>query len=428
MDGRADTDEQDGETLEVVLPEPSGRWIVEAGARAIPSVQHVDEGAPVVIGTDASCTIRVFDRTVSHRHCRVTAERGLLLVEDLGSRNGIFVGGGRVRTAELLPGANLVVGRMVIACRNARPTGQKDRDAEPPTLPGVIGASAVMRDLARDLGRLAIVKAPVLFQGETGSGKDVIARALHAMGPRKRRPFVALNVGTLPRELADAELFGHERGAFTGAHVAREGAFVEADGGTLFLDEVADLVPDLQVKLLRVLEDGEVRPIGGRARRRVDVRIMSACWAPLESRVAEGSFRQDLFQRLAVCVVNVPPLRDRGSDLPELARHLLDSLREDVGRCEVAPAALAKLAAHPFPGNVRELKNVLYRAALRCSGGVIGPDDVAISLANPAPSFARPVPLTRDQARALVTTLGGNVSAAARQAGVARSTFRDWMR
>jgi DNA-binding NtrC family response regulator len=414
--------------LEVTIPVASGVWIIEAGARASPPSRLVEEGTAAVVGADESCGIRLFDRTVSHRHCRVAAQGGLLVVDDLGSRNGTFVGGARVQRAELLPGANMVVGRVVIACRNAPGVTARDLEIEPPSLPGVIGTSGVMRDLAREVGRLSTVRAPVLLQGETGSGKDVIARALHAMGPRKRRPFVALNVGTLPRELADTELFGHERGAFTGAHVAREGAFVEADGGTLFLDEVADLTPDLQVKLLRVLEDGEVRPVGGRARRRVDVRVVSACWAPLERRVAEGSFRQDLYQRLAVCVVEVPPLRDRGSDLPELARHLLESIRDEIGPCDIAPAALAKLAAHSFPGNVRELKNVLYRAALRCADGLIGPDDLAPCLAYPTSAATHSIALTREQARALVATLGGNVSAAARQARVARSTFRDWMR
>src|SRR5205823_5078262 len=157
----------------------------------------------------------------------------------------------------------------------------------------------------------------VLLRGETGSGKDVLARAIHGLGVRRARPFVPLNMGTLPRELADAELFGHERGAYTGAHGAREGAFAQAHGGSLFLDEIAEPALDLQVKLLRVLEDGEVRPIGGRARR-VDVRIVSATWAPLHRRVAEGLFRQDLYQRLAVFVIDVPPLRDRRTDIPTL--------------------------------------------------------------------------------------------------------------
>ena len=164
-----------------------------------------------------------------------------------------------------------------------------------------------MRRVMREAMRFASVKGPVLLRGETGTGKDILARAIHAVGQRQKKPFVPLNVGTLPRELADSELFGHERGAYTGAHTAREGAFVEANGGSLFLDEIAELTLDLQVKLLRVLEDGEVRAVGGRGVRRVDVRVISATWAPLHRRVAEGLFRQDLYQRLAVFVIDVPP-------------------------------------------------------------------------------------------------------------------------
>jgi DNA-binding NtrC family response regulator len=234
-----------------------------------------------------------------------------------------------------------------------------------------------------------------------------------------------LNVGTLPRELADAELFGYERGAFTGAHVAREGAFVEAHGGTLFLDEIAELPLDMQVKLLRVLEDGEVRPLGAKARRKVDVRVVSATWAPLLRRVAEGTFRQDLYQRLAVFVVEVPPLRERRSDIPALVSCFLNELRSEVGEKEVSSAALSRLAAYGWPGNVRELRNVLYRAAVRVSGHLVRANDIAESL-SVLRSPCRMV-MSGGDARALVENHGGNVSAAARQIGIARSTLRGWM-
>jgi DNA-binding NtrC family response regulator len=295
-------------------------------------------------------------------------------------------------------------------------------DVDVAPLPGIVGTSLAMRRVAREVRRVADLKGPVLLRGETGSGKDVLARAIHGLGIRRARPFVPLNVGTLPRELADAELFGHERGAYTGAHGSREGAFVQAHGGTLFLDEIAELSLDLQVKLLRVLEDGEVRPIGGRARRTVDVRVVSATWAPLHRRVAEGLFRQDLYQRLAVFVIDVPPLRERRADLPALAARFLDDFATEVGPRELTSGALAKLAGYGWPGNVRELRNVLYRAAAS-SGSRIGGGDIAASL--DISSTPERVPLSPEQARAAVATHGGNVSAAARQLGVARSTLRD---
>jgi DNA-binding NtrC family response regulator len=345
-----------------------------------------------------------------------------VVVEDLGSKNGVFVGGARVERAYLGPGAAFVIGRVVLSCRPSSKESLSGEDDPTCSLPGVIGASLAMRRAVREALRCAAVKGPVLLRGETGSGKDILARAIHAAGPRQRRPFVPLNVGTLPRELADSELFGHERGAYTGAHASREGAFAAAHGGTLFLDEIAELTPDLQVKLLRVLEDGEVRPLGGRNVRRVDVRVISATWAPLQRRVAEGLFRQDLYQRLAVFVVDVPPLRERRIDIPLLAARFLAELEHEVGPRQLSASSLARLASYGWPGNVRELRNVLYRAALASSGPIIGSQDVADSL--DLAGGPQRMALSPEQARAAVMGHGGNVSAAARHLGVARSTFR----
>jgi DNA-binding NtrC family response regulator len=359
---------------------------------------------------------------VSGRHCAVGVAGGVIGVEDLGSKNGVFLGGAKIAKAELGAGSSFVIGRVVVT---SNPNGSRAlaEDAEAATLPGIVGSSIAIRRVTGDIRRLARVKGPVLLRGETGTGKDVLARALHALGPRQARPFIPLNVGTLPRELADAELFGHERGAYTGAHGAREGAFVRAHGGTLFLDEIAELTPDMQVKLLRVLEDGEVRPLGGRASRKVDVRVVSATWAPLHQRVAEGCFRQDLYQRLAVFVVDVPALRERRVDLPHLARHFLHELEPEVGPHDLSAAALAKLASYGWPGNVRELRNVLYRAALAGKGRLLGSGDIADSLELCVAPHK--LCISPEQAHAVVDSHGGNVSAAARQLGVARSTFRD---
>jgi hypothetical protein len=408
-------------TLDIGRERPNASWWIEGANQTHPSICVLREGEGVVAGSSANAPLRVLDRSVSGTHCALAVEEGRLVVRDLGSKNGVFVGGAKVERAELGPDSTFVIGRVVLTCRpgSNRPPG--DEIAVAP-LPGFVGSSLAVRRVTLEARRVAAVKGPVLLRGETGSGKDVLARAIHAASPRHRGPFIPLNVATLPRELAAAELFGHERGAYTGAHGAREGAFVQAHGGTLFLDEIAELSPELQVKLLRVLEDGEVRPIGGRTRRKVDVRVLSATWAPLHQRVAESQFRQDLYQRLAVFVIDVPPLRERRSDLPTLVEHFLGQLAPEVGARELSAGALAKLAAYAWPGNVRELRNVLYRAAIASEGRVMGTREIAESLA----LLAAPqrVTVSAEQARAIVDSHGGNVSAAARHLGLARSTFR----
>jgi transcriptional regulator with AAA-type ATPase domain len=420
--GSASTDDTASQwTLEIGRERPSAPWWVEGASLCQPAVRVLGEGHSAVVGSGPSAELRIVDRSVSSTHCVLAVEQGRLLVRDLGSKNGIFVGGARVQQAELGPGASFVAGRVVLTCRPGSLRAAGDELVAPP-LPGFVGASLAVRRVTHEVRRVANVKGPVLFRGETGTGKDVLARALHAAGPRRGGPFVPLNVATLPRELADAELFGHERGAYTGAHGAREGAFAQAHGGTLFLDEIAELAHDLQVKLLRVLEDGEVRPLGGRARK-VDVRVLSATWAPLHQRVAEGRFRQDLYQRLAVFVIDVPPLRERRSDLPILVERFLRDIAPEVGVREVTAGALAKLAAYAWPGNVRELRNVLYRAAISASGTTLGTKEIAESLELSA--APRRIQVSTEQARAVVESHGGNVSAAARHLGVARSTFRD---
>jgi len=412
-------------TLEIGRERPAAPWWVEGASLCQPAVRVLEEGGSLVIGSGPAAELRVIDRSVSAIHCALVVENGRLVVRDLGSRNGVFVGGAKIDRAELGAGSSFVVGKVVLTCRpgGARIPGD---DLVVAPLPGFSGTSLAARRVTHDVRRVANVKGPVLLRGETGTGKDVLARAMHGVGPRRSGPFVPLNVATLPRELADAELFGHERGAYTGAHGAREGAFAQAHGGTLFLDEIAELSLDLQVKLLRVLEDGEVRPIGGRLRRKVDVRVLSATWAPLHQRVAEGRFRQDLYQRLAVFVIDVPPLRERRSDLPILVEQFLREIAPEVGARELSAGALAKLSAYGWPGNVRELRNVLYRAAIAGQGPTLGTKEIAESLEVSAGPHR--VSVSAEQAHAVVASHGGNVSAAARHLGVARSTFRGLLR
>jgi len=236
---------------------------------------------------------------------------------------------------------------------------------------------------------------------------------------------VVINVSALPRELIESELFGHERGAFTGAVTRRSGAFDEAQGGTLFLDEIGELPLDAQPKLLRALDGYEVRRVGAAGSgRRADVRVIAATHVPLEERVMAKEFRRDLFHRLEVFVLNVPPLRDRRGDIAPICREILARLADELGSRSISPHAVARLASHDWPGNVRELRNVLYRACDRVPrDAVIDVADIDLAL-HPKRPERRPLMLTPELARALLREHKGNLSAAARAAGTARTTFR----
>jgi DNA-binding NtrC family response regulator len=382
--------------------------------------------------------IGIADSTVSARHARIEVAHGKARIVDLGSRNGTWLGGARVEAAALSVGSCAILGRSAIALEEATladdvlddlPT--EEDDDEP--LPGAIGRAPSMRALGAAVRVFSQLSAPVLVRGESGSGKEVVARALHALSPRRDGPFHALNLGALPRELAEGELFGHERGAFTGAIGPRAGVFELADGGTLLLDELGELPLDMQAKLLRVLETSEVRRLGARTSKRIDVRVVAATWAPLEKRIAEGTFREDLFHRIAVLVLDVPPLRERRGDVPAIAAALLERSRAELGEKLLSPAAASRLSAESWPGNVRELRNVIYRAAAQARGETIEAADVARALTPRASSSAPPPPAMRPirDARTaidLVTAHGGSIAAAARACGVPRETLRDWVR
>lgn len=225
--------------------------------------------------------------------------------------------------------------------------------------------------------KAARTRVPVLIEGESGVGKEVIAQAIHAASPRHRNRLIAVNCGAIPTNLVESELFGHERGAFTGAFERQIGKFIDADMGTIFLDEVSELPLEAQVKLLRVLQDGEVQPLGARMPVRIDARIIAATNKVLEQEVAAGRFREDLYYRLNVMHVAVPPLRERAGDIPALARHLLARLSSQHGlkSLSITNEALGLLMQHDWPGNVRQLQNVLFRAAVLCEGDFLTPAD-----------------------------------------------------
>lgn len=292
----------------------------------------------------------------------------------------------------------------------------------------IIGTSAAMDDLFETLRRVLDTDATVLIEGESGTGKELVARALHYEGPRAERPFVALFCGSLPDELLESELFGHRKGAFTGATVDKKGLFEAADSGTVFLDEVGDLSPKLQTALLRVLQTGEVKRVGDTETRRVDVRVVSATNRPLADLAEDGRFREDLMYRLNTIRVELPPLRRRRADVPVLAHHFLD--RFAVGsRARVegfTPEALAALQRHRWPGNVRELENAVERAVVLARGSVVTPEDLRLPEAAPSDDgddIEAGLTMKDVERLAVQRTLeacGGNVSETARTLGVSR--------
>ncbi len=273
----------------------------------------------------------------------------------------------------------------VALVRRALPEAMPGPVPQPvPTLPSaeLVGDAPAMRALFRAIGRLAQAPLSVLITGETGTGKELVARALHRESPRTHKPFVALNTAAIPAELLESELFGHEAGAFTGAHKRHVGRFEQADGGSLFLDEIGDMPASLQTRLLRVLAEGEFFRVGGRELIRVDVRVIAATHQPLETLVEQGRFRADLLHRLDVVRLPLPPLRERREDIPQLASRFLANAaqRLQLPAKNLSSAALDRLRAHHWPGNVRELENLCWRLAALAPGASIGISDLAMAM------------------------------------------------
>jgi two-component system response regulator AtoC len=314
---------------------------------------------------------------------------------------------------------------------------------------GLVGRSAAMRAAYRLLEKAAAVDATVLVAGETGTGKELAARAIHAMSARRERRFVPVNCGALPAELVESELFGHARGAFTGAAAAKPGLFQEAEGGTIFLDEVGELPLPAQVKLNRVLQEKEIRRVGETQAVPVDVRVVAATHRDLREEVRAGRFREDLFYRLNVFAVTLPPLRERPEDVPLLAAHFLEKHANALRRTlsGFAPDALARLAAHAWPGNVRELENVVERAVAVAGGARVEAADLPAEVGAAPGAPAPPAPqaalaalpykdavagardrVTREYLVALLAEFGGNVTRAAERAGLERESLHRLLR
>ncbi|HQY62943.1 MAG: sigma 54-interacting transcriptional regulator [Myxococcales bacterium] len=403
------------------LPGERGEWVLEVHQRHGTSVLALGE-APFTLGSSRRASHRLEDPMVSGVHCEVALAAGRLRVVDLGSRNGTYVGPARVREAWAGVGGTITLGETQLVVQRRELDDEAAGEAGEP-LPQIAGGSLAMRRLAARVRRLANRSSPVLVSGETGTGKELVAQALHTEGKRRAAPFVPVNVAALPRELVESELFGHERGAFTGAVARRAGAFGDAQRGTLFLDEIGELPLDAQPKLLRALDGYEVRRVGsGGGGERADVRVVAATHKALLEDVQARRFRRDLYHRLEAFVLELPPLRERRGDVAAIARRLLAAHASEIGPRALTPAALARLAAHDWPGNVRELRNVLLRAAeLADDGRVLTDAHIARGLRRPHAPRASP---TVSYGQALLEKHGGNFTAAARDAGMPRTSFR----
>ena len=316
----------------------------------------------ILIGSHASADLPLTDPYVSRVHARIDVEEQGFVLRDLGSTNGTRVLGTRIREALLDDGSIIELGSTRVRFALLQERFRIELAAED-VFEDLVGRSVPMRELFALLARVSPSEATILIEGETGTGKELVARAIHARSRRADRPFVVFDCGAVASGLIESALFGHERGAFTGAVAAQPGVFERADGGTVFLDELGELAPELQPKLLRVLEQGEVRRVGATENRQVDVRVVAATHRDLERMVAEGRFREDLFYRLAVIRLRVPPLRERRDDIPLLAAHFARAMDAPE---TLTPAVLetmfADLRDRDLPGNVRELRNLVERA------------------------------------------------------------------
>lgn len=388
----------------------------------------LDFDGTVVIGTHPDAGLTLKDSTISRYHVELAARPDGVRVRDLESTNGTYLGGTRIAEVIVEEEATISLGKTVLKVgMTEADLGTPDEQA---TFGQAVGASATMKQLFGILERVSQSDSTVLLLGETGTGKEVLARAIHERSRRAARPFVVVDCGAVAPSLIESELFGHIKGAFTGAIADRNGAFLEADTGTVFLDELGELPLELQPKLLRVLEAGTVRRVGEDKHRKVDVRIVAATHRDLEKEVEANRFRRDLYYRLAVVPVTVPPLRDRLDDIPLLAQHFVKGMGR--GEFELPRTLLSRFSAYHWPGNVRELRNLVERALAGADLEPLAqePSNARVLVSSTESITDLPFKeakerlidgFTREYLVALLEKCGGNISQMAREAGIARN-------
>jgi DNA-binding NtrC family response regulator len=435
------------------------KLVTQVGGRAR---EHTFDKATITIGAMEDNDLVISDDTVSRYHCRIVQEETAYLLVDLGSTNGTFINRVRIKEGYLKPGCTIGLGNTEVKFHAADEKveivpSRKER------LGDMVGRHVKMRELYAVLEKIAPTSTTVVIEGETGTGKEVVAQTIHKLSPRATGPLMVFDCGAVPDNLIESELFGHEKGSFTGAIMTRQGLFEMAHGGTLFLDELGELPLDLQPKLLRALEQREIRRVGSNKPIRVDVRILAATNRNLEDEVRAGRFRQDLFYRLSVVRVFLPPLRERAEDIPHLIKQFLADAsynkKPDGGQkvSGVSRAAMDMLQAYKWPGNVRELVNTVERAVSFAEGELIEPRDLPETVRGEEPppraagaqSGSGPMALMsaadsdstfkdakerwvstfeRDYILTLLKKNKGNISHAAREADIDRKYFRKLMR
>ncbi len=398
----------------------------------------------MVIGADPGCDLVLSDRTVSRRHAEVRLDGEFVFVRDLESTNGTFYHDARVREVLLPMGGEVAFGKTVVKV-SPEEIPLESAPLEESRLGPLVGGDLRMREIFALVRDIAASDATVVIEGETGTGKELVAQALHAHSARAKGPMVVFDCTNQPKDLIESSLFGHVKGAFTGATAQRTGAFERAHGGTIFLDELGEFGLDLQPKLLRVLESREFQRVGGETYTRVDVRVIAATNRNLRGEVRMGHFREDLYYRLAVVRIQLPPLRDRLDDLQRLVQHFVDNTGADF---TVADSSFDRLRSHPWPGNVRELKNVVERAAALSRGKrevdlsrFVFDDAGPEPSDRPGPVADAPTHLSFKEAKGqvisdfesryvekLLRDHGNNISVASREAGIDRKHFKDLMR
>ncbi|RLB54506.1 MAG: hypothetical protein DRI90_20190 [Deltaproteobacteria bacterium] len=399
----------------------------------------------VTIGSEPACQLVLEDRAVSRRHAVVSVANGAIRVQDLESRNGTYVGGARVVDASVPLGAVLRLGKSSVAIQPRFHV----REVQPSTarqFGELFGESVSMRELFAIMERVATTEVTVLIEGESGTGKELAARAIHQVSTRSDRPYVVFDCASIPRDLAESELFGHKKGAFSGAIEDRAGALHRADGGTICFDEIGEMPLDLQPKLLRALETGEVRRVGDDETGKVDLRVLAATNRDLGAEARRGTFRSDLLYRLEVVKLRMPPLRHRPEDIAGLVARLLEGQLADGD--VVCGDNLRKLVGYAWPGNVRELRNVLDRAValaqkpnrfeqlvFNLGPTPTGPLTIGVSypgIASPAHYKEAKKQLLSSFDRAYVEALlerhRDNISEAAQAAGLSRKALYDLIR
>jgi DNA-binding NtrC family response regulator len=395
-----------------------------------PGTVHPIEGNRLVVGKSPECDLVIADLTVSRQHFEVQNEGGRYLIKDLGSTNGTQLDGARIREAYLRPGALVKAGEVLLRFTTGYDPVQI-APSEKESLGGMTGRSLRMREIFALLEKVAPTDSTVLLLGETGTGKGAAANALHAASRRRKGPLVVVDCGAVARNLIESELFGHVKGAFTGASSLRKGALETSQGGTLFIDELDDLPLDLQPKLLRAIEERVFVRLGANQPVKFDARVVAASKKDLSTEVAAGRFREDLFYRLSVVTVRLPPLRERSEDIP-----LLFDIFAGAGGprfSELVPEIRERWLNHSWPGNVRELRNAVERSRTLQGDGLIGGPEIASPAAAPAgallPDFSLPFKDAKERLldafeheylKRLLQRTEGGIAGAAREAGIDR--------